>query len=112
MRARPVPLGARLCDHLLCPREAAFLDNTDDLRLHFTEPLRAVRPAAPGPPPGSQRGLMLASPVGGHSDSDSSDDEFHDTEDGFDRDLPRDEMVALARLHRDITRLPPAQVRN
>lgn len=32
-----MPLGARLCDHLLCPRESNFLDNTDDLRLHFTE---------------------------------------------------------------------------
>ena len=35
---------------------------------------------------------MLASPVGNISDNSDSSDEFHDTDDGFDRNLPRDEM--------------------
>ena len=121
--ARRPPPGARLCDGLLFPAYSSYLHSTEDvrlggpgLRLAFARSEAAgtaVVPAAPVAPLQASAGRMLMSPVGGSESSEEDEgDEFHDADDGFGsstRGLTAAQAAALARLHRDIRRLPPAR---
>lgn len=115
------PWGARLCDRLLFQATSNYLESTSDLRLDFataeakrpTENENAALGSAARVARPRNSGRTLVSLV---SDSESSenegDDEFHDADDGFCHStvgLTQSEAAALARLHRDIRRMPQDQ---
>ncbi len=117
---RRAPWGARLCDRILFPAAGTYLDSTSDLRLDLHRSrsrvptcARAASTAATRPVEAivsGQTGVGLTSVVAGDSSDSSDGEDYHDADDGFShstRGLTRSEAAALARLHRDIRRLPP-----